>query len=82
MYCTRQVIQGENFHDWLKNHENRESFPPQKFCRIWYTLHGINHSCHNNWKDDGAFGFFYATPAFSITDWRGLVTKWILTKVR
>ena len=31
MYCTRQVIQGENFRDWLKN---RESFPPRKFCRI------------------------------------------------
>ena len=34
MYCTWQMIQGENFHDWLKNRENRESFPPQKFCRI------------------------------------------------
>ena len=26
MYCTQQVIQGENFHDWLKNRENRKSF--------------------------------------------------------
>ena len=25
MYRTQQVIQGENFRDWLKN---RESFPP------------------------------------------------------
>ena len=33
MYCTRQMIQGENFHDWLKN---CESFPPRKFCRIRY----------------------------------------------
>ena len=31
MYCTQQIIQGENFRDWLKN---RESFPPRKFCRI------------------------------------------------
>ena len=36
MYCTRQMIQGENFRDWLKNRENRESFPPRKFCRIRY----------------------------------------------
>ena len=27
MYCTQQVIQGEKFHDWLKIHKNRESFP-------------------------------------------------------
>ena len=27
------MIQGENFRDWLKNHE---SFPPRKFCRIRY----------------------------------------------
>ena len=38
MYCTQQMIQGENFHDWLKNCENRESFPPQKFCRIRYIV--------------------------------------------
>ena len=38
MYCTQQMIQGENFRDWLKNHENRKSFPPQKFCRIRYAL--------------------------------------------
>ena len=38
MYCTRQMIQGENFRDWLKNRENRESFPPRKFCRIRYFL--------------------------------------------
>ena len=31
MYCTQQMIQGENFRDWLKNHE---SFPPRKFCHI------------------------------------------------
>jgi len=31
MYCTRQVIQRENFWDRLKN---RKSFPPRKFCRI------------------------------------------------
>ena len=34
MYCTQQTIQGENFHDWLKNRENCESFPTRKFCRI------------------------------------------------
>ena len=38
MYCTQQMIQGENFRDWLKNRENRESFPPRKFCRIQYFL--------------------------------------------
>ena len=37
MYYTQQVIQGENFHDWLKN---RESFPTQKFCRIQYSCDG------------------------------------------
>ena len=26
MYCTQQMIQGENFHDWLKNRENCKSF--------------------------------------------------------
>ena len=31
MYCTQQMIQGKNFHDWLKNHE---SFPTRKFCPI------------------------------------------------
>ena len=35
MYCTQQMIQGENFRDWL---ENRESFPPRKFCHTWYCL--------------------------------------------
>ena len=29
MYCTRQVIQGENFRDWLKN---RESFAVYGRC--------------------------------------------------
>ena len=37
MYCTQQMIQGENFRDWLKHRENRESFPPRKFCRIRYA---------------------------------------------
>ena len=36
MCCTQQVIQGENFRDRLKIRKNRESFPTQKFCRIWY----------------------------------------------
>ena len=36
MYCTRQMIQGENFRDWLKNRENHKSFPPRKFCRMRY----------------------------------------------
>ena len=31
MYCTQQVIQGENFRDWLKI---RKSFPTRKFCHI------------------------------------------------
>ena len=34
MYCTQQMIRGGNFHDWLKNHENCESFPPQNICRV------------------------------------------------
>ena len=29
---------GENFHGWLKNREIRESFLPQKFPAIRYTL--------------------------------------------
>ena len=32
MYCTRQVIQGENFRDWLKNRESHESFPHKSFA--------------------------------------------------
>ena len=28
MYCTQQMIQGENFRK-AKNHENHKSFPPQ-----------------------------------------------------
>ena len=31
---TQQVIQGKNFRDWLKNRENRKSFPIQKFCHV------------------------------------------------
>ena len=31
MYCTQQVIQGENLRGQLKN---RKSFPHRKFCRI------------------------------------------------
>ena len=36
MYCAQQMIQGENFQNWLKNCKNRESFPPRKFCPIRY----------------------------------------------
>ena len=32
------MIQGENFHNWLKNRQNCESFPPRKFCRIRYAV--------------------------------------------
>ena len=38
MYCTQQVIRGENFHDQLKNRENRESFPTRKFCHMRYVF--------------------------------------------
>ena len=31
MYCTKQVIRGENFCDRLKNCEKRDSFPTRKF---------------------------------------------------
>ena len=41
MYCTQQVIQGKNFRDRLKNCKNRESFPPQNFCRIRYIYVAI-----------------------------------------
>ena len=41
MYGTQQVIQGENFRDWLKNHENRKSFPTRKFYRIRYSRVGL-----------------------------------------
>ena len=37
MYCTQQVIQGENFRDRLKNRKKRESFPTRKFSRIRYV---------------------------------------------
>ena len=36
MYCTQQVIQGENLRK-LKNREDHGSFPTQKFCRIRYV---------------------------------------------
>ena len=42
MYCTQQVIQGENFHNRLKVHENRESFPTRKFCCIRYIHLGTS----------------------------------------
>ena len=29
MYCTQQMIQGENFRNWLKN---RKSFPLESFA--------------------------------------------------
>ena len=29
MHCTQQMIQGENFRDWL---QNRESFPLESFA--------------------------------------------------
>ena len=48
MYCTQQMIQGENFRDWLKNRENRESFPPRKFCRIRYMIADHVCPCHYN----------------------------------
>ena len=38
MYHTQQMIQGENFHDWLINHENRKGFPPQKFWYIYQVF--------------------------------------------
>ena len=38
-FRTRQVIQGENFRDWLKNCENHESFPHQKFSVYGTLLH-------------------------------------------
>ena len=44
MHCTQQVIQGENFRDRLKIHENRKSFPTPKFCRIWYVYAYEKHS--------------------------------------
>ena len=39
MYCTQQVIRGENFCDRLKNREKCESFPTRKFSRIRYTVY-------------------------------------------
>ena len=36
MYCTQQVIQGENFRDHLKNHENRKTFPTRNV--LLYTV--------------------------------------------
>ena len=31
MYCTQQVIQGENFRNRLKNHESAKVFPLESF---------------------------------------------------
>ena len=39
MYCTQQVIQGENFCDQLKIRENRESLPTRNFA-----VYGITYS--------------------------------------
>ena len=40
MYCTQQMIQGENFHNWLKNRKNRESFPLESFAvySMWMSV--------------------------------------------
>ena len=37
MYHTQQMIQGENFHDWLKNLENLQKFPPRNIllCTVF-----------------------------------------------
>ena len=53
MYYIQQMIQGENFRDWLKNHKNRKSFPPRKFCRIRYRIDiTIYHTFYKNlWID-------------------------------
>ena len=37
MYCTRQMIQGENFCDWLKNCKNRKNSPSKV---LPYTVFG------------------------------------------
>ena len=43
MYCTRQVIQGENFRDWLKNAKNAKVFPLESFAvyGIWALLYNV-----------------------------------------
>jgi len=54
MYCTQQVIRGENFRDRLKNREKRESFPTWKFCRILHVVYyvfSIYYLCHKQQMD-------------------------------
>ena len=43
MYCTRKVIRGENFRDWLKKHGTMKAFPSKVFPYTVYKyrpLHG------------------------------------------
>jgi len=50
MYCTQQMIQGENFRDWLKNRENRESFPPLESFAVYGMLMVTQMVIHCNFK--------------------------------
>ena len=43
MYCTRQVIQGENFHDWLKTMKTVKVFPLESFA-VYSTVQKANFS--------------------------------------
>ena len=36
-------IRGENIRGWQRNRENRECFPPRKFCRIRYSGYYLNY---------------------------------------
>ena len=41
MYCTQQIIQGENFHDWLKTAKTAKVFPLQSFA-VYGSLQNLN----------------------------------------
>ena len=45
MYCTQQIIQGENFHDWLKTAKTAKVFPFESFAVYGILL--VADSPHN-----------------------------------
>ena len=46
MYCTQQMIKGENFHNWLKNHENAKV---SHLKALPYMVSQDNNNIHGYW---------------------------------
>ena len=38
IYCTQQIIEGENFYNWLKTEKTANCFPPQNICCVRYRI--------------------------------------------